>query len=97
MGKDEQEAVNLNVNNQLQNEDTFFLQNLDENPKETGLPEYIMEIIQSEMKHMHSKKTPYRLKIVLKVTKMRALVYLVVLRPFLAIFSPTTLEFRIQQ
>ena len=49
---DLQEVVNLKVNNQLKNENTFFLQNLDENPKETGLPEYIMEIIQSEM---HSK------------------------------------------
>ena len=36
-----EEAVKTKVNNQLQNEDTFFLQNLDENPKETGLPEYI--------------------------------------------------------
>ena len=51
------EEVRTKVNNQMQNEDTFFLQNLDENPKETGLPEYIMEIIQSEMKHMHSKKS----------------------------------------
>ena len=41
------EFVSLNVNNQLKNEDTIFLQNLEENPKETGLPEYIMEIIQS--------------------------------------------------
>jgi hypothetical protein len=40
----------------MQNEDTFFLQNLDENPKETGLPEYIMEIIQSEMKHIREMK-----------------------------------------
>ena len=28
----------------MQNEDTFFLQNLDENPKETGLPECISKI-----------------------------------------------------
>ena len=41
------EGVRTKVNNQLQNEDTLILQNLDKNPKETGLPEYIMEIIQS--------------------------------------------------
>ena len=28
----------------MQNEDTFFLQNLDKNPKETGLPECISKI-----------------------------------------------------
>ena len=38
------EFVSLNVNNQLKNEDTLFLQNLEENPKETGLPEYISKI-----------------------------------------------------
>ena len=63
--KIKKEEVNLKVNNQLQNEDTFFLQNLDKNPKETGLPEYIMEIIQSEMKHIQSemKHIPCTVKI----------------------------------